>query len=252
MPAEHVTTWKQETSCRIREAGNMKQDANLSPLCLNDTFRFSCSARVPCFNECCRNLNQFLTPYDILRLKKNLGLLSGLFLERYTTQHMGPQTGLPIVTLKAEHGRERRCPFVTPAGCSVYQDRPSSCRIYPLVRMVTRSKETGRMSEQYVLLREAHCLGFDREQDQTVEAWIEHQELSIYNRINDMLMEIIRLKNHWIPGQLDIPSRRLFYMACYDLDRFRSYILEKIEKNDEALLKIGLEWIKQRLFGRFV
>lgn len=205
-----------------------------------------------------------MTPYDILRLKKSLGLLSGLFLERYTSRHMGPETGLPIVTLKADYDRKLRCPFVTPAGCGVYPDRPSSCRTYPLVRIVTRSKETGRMNEQYALLRETHCLGFDQEQDQTVEAWIEHQELSIYNRMNDMLMEIISLKNRLIPGQLDIAARHLFYMACYDLDRFRSYIFEKkdaqtrnltsdileqIEKDDEALLQIGLQWIKQQLFA---
>ena len=44
-------------------------DDVISPLSLTDTFAFSCSARVACFNDCCRDLNQFLMPYDILRLK---------------------------------------------------------------------------------------------------------------------------------------------------------------------------------------
>ena len=64
----------------------------------NEQFRFACSPAVACFNECCRDLNQFLYPYDILRLKKGLGMSSGEFLERYTTRHIGPESGLPIVT----------------------------------------------------------------------------------------------------------------------------------------------------------
>ena len=55
-------------------------DPELTPISPQDTFRFSCSPVVVCFNECCRDLNQFLTPYDILRLKNHLGLSSGEFL----------------------------------------------------------------------------------------------------------------------------------------------------------------------------
>ena len=62
------------------------------PLSLNHTFSFLCSERVPCFNECCKDLNQALTPYDILRLKKHMGLPSSSFLERYTSQHIGPES----------------------------------------------------------------------------------------------------------------------------------------------------------------
>lgn len=35
----------------------------------DEPFYFDCQSRVPCFNACCRDLNQFLTPYDIDRLK---------------------------------------------------------------------------------------------------------------------------------------------------------------------------------------
>ena len=86
-------------------------DNNMTPLELSDTFKFSCSENVPCFNECCQDLNQFLTPYDILRLKNRLGLTSGLFLERFTSQHTGPESGLPIITFKADYARELQCPF---------------------------------------------------------------------------------------------------------------------------------------------
>jgi len=242
----------------------MDNDDHMIPLALNDPFRFACSEQVPCYNECCQDLNQYLTPYDILRLKNHLELASSIFLERYTAQHTGPESGFPIITFKVNHAQGLKCPFVTQTGCSVYESRPSACRAYPVMRVVSRSRETGRLNEQYLLLQEPHCLGFDQEQAQTVGEWIESQGLSIYNQMNDMMMEIISLKNQLIPGQLDTKSSVAFHMACYDLDTFRSHIFEKgiledrnlanetleaLRSDDEALLKFGLQWIKETLFS---
>ncbi|MDA8405004.1 MAG: YkgJ family cysteine cluster protein, partial [Desulfobacteraceae bacterium] len=39
-----------------------------------DTFAFRCHPGAACFNQCCRNLNFFLNPYDIIRLKKHLNI----------------------------------------------------------------------------------------------------------------------------------------------------------------------------------
>jgi len=243
----------------------MNNDNNMTPLALSDTFRFSCSKKVPCFNECCKELNQYLTPYDILRLKNRLDISSALFLQRYTVQHTGPESGLPIITLKLNYDKELKCPFVTPEGCGVYEDRPSSCRTYPLARIVSRSRETGRINEQYLLLQETHCRGFEQEQTQTVREWIKSQELAIYNQMNDMMLEIISLKNRLMPDQLDIKASLAFRTACYDLDKFRTDIFEKgivkdhdlnpgvleaVKNDDEALLRFGLQWIKETLFSK--
>ncbi|MDM8526539.1 YkgJ family cysteine cluster protein [Desulfococcaceae bacterium HSG8] len=227
------------------------------PLLPDDVFEFSCTKDVPCFNECCRDLNQFLTPYDILRLKKRLNLSSGEFLERYTTQHVGPETGLPVVTFKTDHSSELKCPFVTTSGCSVYEDRPSSCRTYPLARVVSRSRETGRLTEQYVLLKEPHCLGFREGKKQTVREWVADQGIQIYNEMNDLLMGIISLKNRMNPGSLDIKSGHIFHLACYDLDTFRDQldnfdidpeIRNAAKADDTELLKLALKWV-ETLFG---
>ena len=233
------------------------------PISIDDTFKFSCSAEVPCFNECCRDLNQFLTPYDILYLKNHLGMTSGVFLERYTNQHTGPETGLPVIALKQDDALKLKCPFVTESGCSVYSARPSSCRIYPLARAVSRSRETGKVTEHFALLKESHCRGFEQESTQTVRQWIENQKIAEYNEMNDMLMEIISLKNHTRSGPLDMKSSHFFHIALYDLDRFRSHIFEKgllddfhlefdileVVKNDDVeLLKLGHRWIKKIFF----
>jgi uncharacterized protein len=237
---------------------------NMTPLSQDDIFTFSCSKKVPCFTECCRDLNQFLTPYDILRLKNRLGLSSGLFLERYTCRQTGPETGLPIITLKTDFAEKLKCPFVKTSGCSVYEDRPSSCRTYPLVRLASRSRETGKIDEAFILLKEPHCLGFEQGRTWTIREWIENQEVSFYNEMNDKLLEIISLKNRGLSGSLDMKSRSCFHMALYDIDAFRSNLFEKnildelnldpktldtLKNDDVALLKLGHQWIKKILFG---
>jgi len=80
--------------------------------------------------------------------------------------------------------------------------------------------------------------------------------------MNDMLMELISLKNQTISGPLDIKTTQAFHLALYNLDKFRTYLFEKGIENairvdsdrmqaaaedDTALLKIGIEWVKQLL-----
>jgi Fe-S-cluster containining protein len=238
-------------------------DNRLVPIGLEETFQFACSPGVACFNACCRNLNQFLYPYDILRLKKALGLSSGAFLKRYTYRHIGAESGLPIVSLASADAKRLTCPFVTTAGCRVYSARPSSCRMYPLVRVICRNRATGEMSERFMLLKEPHCLGSGESKAQTVRQWIKNQEVESDNLINDKLMEIISLKRQRLPGPLDLKSRRLFYSALYDLDNFRNRLFNNnllnhfevdprkrtaARTDDRALLEIAIEWVKQMLF----
>jgi Fe-S-cluster containining protein len=228
----------------------------------DEIFRFECSPRAACFNACCRDLNQFLYPYDILRLKKRLGLSSGEFLQRYTKQHIGPQSGLPVVSLTNTDFRRLDCPFLTAEGCSVYSDRPASCRIYPVVRAISHNRSTGEITEHFMLLKEPHCLGFGESKEHTVRQWINEQDVAVYNHINDRLMEIVSLKNRLQPGPLDLKSQHLYYMALYDLDNFRNRLfnnrhldnlkidpqkLAAAETDDTALLKVGIEYVKKVL-----
>lgn len=235
---------------------------NLAVLSRKDSFQFSCTKQLGCFNACCRDLNQFLTPFDILKLKNHLGMTSGDFLAHYTTQHTGPQSGLPIITLKPVGLSELKCPFVTPSGCSVYEARPSSCRIYPIVRTITRCRKTGSVTEYFTLLKEPHCQGLNQFKVQTVNEWMESQGLDSYNEMNDMLMEIISLKNIRMPGPLDTRFQFRFQTALYDLDLFKEHLFDRelredqvpdsqplsVIKNDEMeLLKFSHRWIKQML-----
>jgi len=132
------------------------------------------------------------------------------------------------------------------------------------VRIASRSRETSKITEQYILLKEPHCLGFEQGRTWTVREWIEDQDVAFYNEMNDMLLEIIGLKNRLIPGPMDIKSRLAFHMALYDIDTFRSHIFEQnildnwnldektldtLKNDDVELLKLGHRWIKKTLFG---
>lgn len=244
------------------------------PIGIDDTLSFECSPDVSCFNECCRDLNQYLTPYDILRLKNCLGIKSDVFLRQYTSRHNGPESGLPVITFKADPSAGYACPLVKESGCSVYEDRPSSCRMYPLARAIVRSRQTGELTEHFALIEEPHCNGFGHKDGYlhrnsplkqiTVREWLKGQKVALYNDMNDKMMEIITLKNRIMPGKLDGVDADRFYLACYDLDTFREKIfkdgllddfnisgsfLEKIKIDDVALLELGLSWVKNTLFG---
>ena len=115
-----------------------------------------------------------------------------------------------------------------------------------------------------MILEESHCLGFSENKTQTVRQWIEHQGLSEYNEHNDLMMDLISFKNQWRSGPLDVKSARIFYLALYDLDSFRLQIfdnnlidtremeptmVEAVKNDDVALLRFGIEWVKQEVFG---
>ncbi len=235
------------------------------PVGLNDTMGFNCGSENSCFNECCRDLNQALTPYDILRMKNALGVTSQVFLRQYTSMHIGPETGLPVLGFKPNPATGNACPFVMGNGCSVYGDRPGSCRLYPLARAIAKDRTTGAVQEYYALIEEDHCHGFGIKESKTVGQWLESQEVAEHNRQNDKLMALISLKNQIKPGQLEGGESDIFYLALYDLDKFYDKIqnqnllkdlalpegfMGEIENDDTALLDFGIAWVKYQLFGR--
>jgi len=210
-------------------------------LTLKDKFRFLCHKGIECFNKCCYDLNLFLMPYDIIRLKNRLKMTSTEFLKKYTKMHIGYNTGLPVVTLKMRN--DLSCPFVTEDGCSVYKDRPSSCRLYPLARIRIDDNEF------YYIVREEHCKGFNENKVWTVEEWLKNQEAIDYNRMNDIFMKIISRKNK-LSRELTYKELRLIYLACFDIDGFRRFAEKnsiKVPEDDVELMKFGIDWISRKL-----
>ncbi len=242
----------------------MPHEPKITALDQDEAFSFACHPGVPCFNHCCRDLNQALTPYDVLRLKNHLKIGSQEFFRHHAVIYNGESTGLPVASLRFSADALKNCPFVTPEGCQVYAARPSSCRIYPLARALQRSRRDGRLSEHYALIQEPHCKGFLPNQPMTLDQWVASQELEAYHKYNDMLLELIALKNQVRPGPLTSEHQKLTQMAFYDLDTLKARAaagdLPEMDhdhlkplpdhQDDEGWLAWSMSWIGQVLFGR--
>ena len=233
---------------------------------LESKFRFACKKGMKCYTHCCSDLNIILTPYDILRMKNRLGLTCDQFLAVYTKPEMLTRTKLPVVTMKMLDNEQKSCPFVTPGGCVIYEDRPLSCRYYPLGMASFREQEIQPTGEDfYFMVREAHCLGFESDKEWTVRDWREEQGVEPYDEINKGWLEfMLRKKSFGFDMELSEQSRGMFFMVYSNVDRLRRFIfessflekydvgqkvLEQIKTDEIALLKFGFDWLQSALFG---
>jgi hypothetical protein len=107
-------------------------------LSLDDTVQFRCHKDIACFNVCCKQIDITLTPYDILRLKKRLGLTSSEFLAQYTLPFEMDSQGMPGVKLRTVEDNPS-CLFLTEEGCGLYEDCPTACRYYAVDKPTVRS-----------------------------------------------------------------------------------------------------------------
>lgn len=237
--------------------------SRIDPISPADCFQFDCHPGVPCFNQCCRDLVQALTPYDIVRLKQALGMSSEEFIAQYAVVHDGPATGLPVASLRFTDNADRTCPFVSSEGCRVYDHRPGSCRLYPLARAIQRSRSDGTLSEHYALLKEAHCRGFEENRSQEVGQWVTRQGLTEYLQMSDALLELISLKNRLRPGPLPADLAKQVRLAFYNVENLKAQAfdgcLEGLDArglgplpdqgDDGKWLLWGLRWIRCLVFG---
>ena len=230
-------------------------------------FKFLCHKNVECFTRCCSNIDIMLTPYDVLRLKTRLDISSGDFLDKYTVMRVDDKSSHPYAYLKMQSTSERRCLFLgeRKEGCTVYEDRPVSCRYYPVGQATLKKKEGEGDDERvvhdefYFLVKEDHCKGYQEDTEWTVQSWREDQNCAGYDEMNRGWMEVLMRRN--LPGKagLDQKKQTQFFMASYDLDRFRRYIFEsrfldvfdvsdeeiaKMKEDDVALMKFAFRYIK--------
>lgn len=232
-------------------------------LTIQGTFRFDCHQGLPCFNTCCRNKHLPLTPYDVLRLRRNLNLHSDVFLDRYTLYRTDPQSGFPVVLLRMSDGADGRCPFLGVDGCKVYADRPTACRLYPLCRVSGYASGNGRLEAFFYMLDAPQCLGRQENRIWTVGTWHTGQGLDPYSAMNDRMLELIFHPRRASGKELDERQLQKVLVACYNLDIFREFVFstgfldrfevpmnirECIAEQDTALLDLGLAFLRKTLF----
>ena len=229
-------------------------------------FSFSCHSGLSCFTTCCKNVDMFLFPYDIIRLKNALGIDSEEFLRDCTSLVKGAHPYFPSLMMKLLDDEGKTCRFLTKEGCSVYTDRPSSCRTYPLERAVDRDPGRGKIQDYYFMTDHPYCLGHNESRMFAVKEWVRNQKLDSFNMMNDLWAEIdsIFMKNPWKGEGRGGPKQQLAFMICYNIDGFRRYASvnnifdqfrlskdqkKRMEADDSELLKFGFQWLKFLLTG---
>jgi len=227
----------------------------------DDHFCFHCDRSIACFTRCCNDVTIVLTPYDVLRMKQALQMDSSDFLQRYTLSPFAKDQKIPAVILKMDP-ETKNCPFVTQEGCSIYADRPWACRMYPL-GLAEPDNPTPEERRFHFLLREDLCHGHDAKHEIKVSEWISGQGIEEYDA-SVTPFKVLMLHPFWngesylAPEQID-----MFYMACYDLDRFRRFVfqtrflhlfdidedrIEAMRTDDLELSDFAMQWLKFSLF----
>jgi Fe-S-cluster containining protein len=227
--------------------------------------RFQCRKGISCWNACCSNIDISLTPYDIVRLKQRLDISSGELLQKYTVPYELEPGGIAGVKLRpVENGTA--CQFMQPEGCGVYEDRPTACRYYPVALLSMRKQDEYTDTSSYALVKEDHCKGHLEARNLTIDEYRKEQGVEEYDEFARGWRQLILKKKSSGPS-VGKPSKRslqLFFMACYDTDRFREFVIsegftqlydipagemKQLLIDDTELMLFGFRFLKQVLFG---
>ena len=231
-----------------------------------DSFYFHCYPGIACFNRCCRNLNLFLYPYDVIRLKRRLDMDSDQFLEKYVDIVLRPSSFFPDVLLRMSQKEEKTCPFLNASGCSVYPDRPDTCRTFPVEQGVFYDAERNRTEFIHFFRPPDFCMGQHEKKAWTPQTWAKDQDAVLYNKMTARWAELKRLfqRDPWGSQGTEGPKAKMAFMATYNIDPFsdflfkssflkryklKSKILKQIRSDDVELMKFGFEWVKFYVWG---
>lgn len=235
-----------------------------------DTFQFRCHKDLSCFNQCCRNLNLFLYPYDVIRLSRCLKMDSDAFLDRYVDMVMREGSYFPDVLLRMADTPDQTCPFLTESGCSVYPDRPDTCRTFPVehgILIQERVRKEPDKAERVSFFRPpAFCRGPSETQTWTLSEWAKDQDAVLYNQMTTQwaLVKSLFRNSPWEVAGMESQKGKMAFMAAYNVDRFRAFVFEssflkrcrvkkdlvkKLRTSDRHLMLFGFEWIRLFVWG---
>jgi uncharacterized protein len=223
-------------------------------------WRFHCHPGLACFNQCCRNPTVILKPYDIIRLRRRLGMTSMEFLERYTISVREDKSHLPLVMLDIDREAGIGCPFLAAEGCGVYADRPGACRLFPVIQGSSLGEE-GVINSYFTKLLN-FCQGFTAGREWTLAQWQADQGMEPDEELNREWLEIILKRGALNPTADDARAATLFTMIAYDIDKFRHFVCQTpfleimeipagvaavLQESDVELLRFGYKYLKMVL-----
>jgi len=163
---------------------------------------------------------------------------------------------------------QRTCPFLTGGGCSVYPDRPDTCRTFPLEQGAMLDGKSDKSTPVFFYRPPDFCLGrHEKTQTWTISNWAGDQEATYYHRMTRRWSDIRRMltADPWGREGPQGPRAKMTFMAVYNIDRFREFVFEssflkryqikpalkkKLRHRDDALLLLGFDWIRLVLWQK--
>jgi len=119
------------------------------------------------------------------------------------------------------------------------------------------------MQRFYFLVREQLCHGHEAGHDCSVREWIEKQGVEPFDQMQTRYLELVSHPGWEKPELLSQEKLAMYFMALYDLDRFRRFVfetrflklfevdearVEAIAEDDEELLELAIDWLAFSLF----
>ena len=250
---------------KIKQEIPWQSPVNPVELTLDSEFQFHCHKNISCFNECCKNIDITLMPYDIQRLKRRENMSSSEWVAKYTTPFPMDAHDMPGLKLNTKPG-STACVFLTPEGCSVYEDRPTACRYYALGSMGVRKQGSAEVEDVYFVVKEPHCKGHEEPRTLTVRDYLEEQGLVEFDEKNREWRDIVLKKRSSGPtiGKPTTRSMQLFDMCSYDIDNFRAFLQSpgfsevfamderqkrELTEDEDKLFQFSCRFLKQVLYG---
>jgi Fe-S-cluster containining protein len=182
---------------------------------------------------------------------------------QYTEPALIEKSQLPTRTIKMKDVEGRPCPFITPEGCSVYADRPLTCRYYPL-GMGTMKKDDSKTEENFfIMIKEDHCLGHNETTEWTIDEWRADQESDLYDEMNSDWMAVVLKAKTLGFVEFSQKSLDLFFIVSTNLDLFKEFVVSSrfmdaynidpeyiagLMENELEFLKFSLKWLRFAMF----
>jgi Fe-S-cluster containining protein len=188
------------------------------------------------------------------------------FLETHVDIILRESSFFPDVVLRMSEDKEKSCQFLCKSGCSVYQDRPETCRMFPVEVGMLYNERAKKDTLVYFFKPPEFCLGKYEKKTWTGSKWSADQGADIYRKMTIRWAGLKRLfqSNPWGNEGVYGPKGKMAFMAIYNVDQFRDFvynssflkrykikneILKKIRNDDATLMKLGFDWVKFFLWG---
>jgi hypothetical protein len=148
----------------------------------------------------------------------------------------------------------------------LYPDRPWACRIYPLQpESTTLTEKAGKA--YYSVMDVPFCRGLFSDRSLSLSDWMEEQGIPVYHEMEALFKKIVTNERLTKVKITNKKIQEMIFMACYDLDRFRRFVLEssflerfeinpdeveQIKTDDVALYRFALQWLEYGLLAQQV